>query len=93
METDLISPLRSGGSRGPAPALPLSFLLASFVLSQSLFHVVASFLPFSLIDIPCNDIFCDCSEGERVGGKAWLLGGASICGKPKVKQEGPLSGP
>lgn len=31
------------------------------------------------------DILFDCSEGEGEGGKAWLLGGSRMCGKPKVK--------
>lgn len=84
MEECLLSP-SCLGSCGPVPGLPLSFLLASFVLSQSLFHVVALFFSFFLFDSPFNGIFFDCSEGEGVGGKAWLLGGTSTCGKPKVK--------
>lgn len=64
----LVSPLCLG-SRGPALRLPFSFLLASFVLSRSLFHVVALFFPFFLFDSPFNDIFCDCSEVREWEGR------------------------
>lgn len=65
---------------------PASLLFTGLFCSvQSLFHVVALFFPVFLFDTPFDDIFFDCSEGEGVGGKAWLLGGTSTCGKPKVK--------
>lgn len=65
---------------------PASLLFTGLFCSvQSLFHVVALFFPFFLFDTPFDDVFFDCSEGEGVGGKAWLLGGTSTCGKPKVK--------
>lgn len=86
----LISPLCLG-SRGPALGPPLSFLLASFVLFQSLFHVVALFFPFFLFDSPFN-IFFDCSEGEGVEGEARLQGGSRMQSKLKVKHI-PFSGP
>lgn len=80
----LVSPLCLG-SQGPALGPPLSFSPGSFVLFQSLFHVVALFFPFFLFNSPFN-IFFDCSEGEGVGGEAGLSGETRTWSKLKVKR-------
>lgn len=86
----LVSPLGLGRC-GPVPGASLPFT-GPFCSVPVAFHVVALFFSFFLSDSPFNDIFFDCSEGEGVGGKAWLLGGTSTCGKSKVKHV-PFSGP
>lgn len=76
----------------PSPG-PASLLFPGLFCSIPItFSRGCRILPFFLFDSPFNDIFFDCSEGEGVGGEAWLLGGTGTCGKPKVKHV-PFSGP
>lgn len=67
------SPARPSPCPWPLLFCPITFACGCLILS------------FFLPDTPFMDILFDCSEGEGVGGKAWLLGGTSMCGKPKVK--------
>lgn len=67
------SPARPSPCPWPLLFCPITFACGCLILF------------FFLPDTPFMDILFDCSEGEGVGGKAWLLGGTSMCGKPKVK--------